>query len=430
MKTSLVMSWLIALILIVVNSSVIRAQCPVVLQPTVQWEGDQLVIPGQEGSNRIQILERGFHIVSEVPFPQGSPGFPGTSGFLFEGSVWAYSHDEATVKEGPQVLDRLYRFVNGCWELVVSHQEKASLWGFHAILPLENGRFFVIRQAQLRTARGLEGPFYIMGSNERGQLQTIREADGGIPTAIFDAPGMSRAFQVIRTGDTFLLLDYLPGWIWIYSLKDGALRRLVRVYEDIDTHRLQRNDFSTVMVGAQPQEDGSVMLAVRPQSAALNDDFSRRVQLGLRDSVEIRTQDETPLRKDEFSAPRRSEEQLDWAWKQNPEIDWMTLDVATGSLRKVKPWPDSAPTRIGSMIEYITFRWLPGWDGRVEFAPLATLTEEAERRKAAKKSEEAQRSKKAPAPKAVKGIKSDHSITDMSMVKPTGANLDSKAPEP
>lgn len=151
------------------------------------------------------------------------------------------------------------------------------------------------------------------------------------------------------------------------------MKRLVRLYDDIDLKRLEKNDFSSAMLGIQPTEDGLLLIAARPESTVLNDDFSQRARSGMQ-GLEA------------YQEIRMGEEDLplliDYAWKHHPEVVWMTLDPETGSLKTLDPPPEGAKTEIHSWFEAQSFHWIPTWDGAVVFEGLEQAIEEARQREA------------------------------------------------
>ncbi len=368
------------------------AQYQGMLQSSVQWEAGHLVVPGSEGSRKILVLDKGFRVSQTISYPLGVSTFPDSAmAFFHKGEPWVFCHQRIVNPKGDHVLDHLYRYQDGQWKQEGSHEEEAFHHGFDAIVPLENGRFFGVRIAQIRRSKGLECPFYILKADAEGKLQTVGEADGGIPPKLFDAPGLPRGYQVIRTGAFFLLVDPHPGWIWVYSLENGNLKRLVRVYEELDEKRIQKNDFSSVVIGAQAMEDDTLLLAVHPASSALSDDYARRMEAGLQGGAKLVLGAENSFPNGEPSPEQGNMEMVDWAWKHHPEVRWVNLDPATGKMRELDPPPEGARTRIESMVEGITFNWMPVWDGRVEFRSLETLLAEGERAIAAER--EAKRTK-------------------------------------
>lgn len=380
-------AWLASAFWLLWNTVPLVGQTLVLLQPKVQWNSGQILIPGQEMEHRMLLLDRGFRVTRDLSFPKGLPDFPETSGFLFQDEPWVFSHRIAQSPKGNLAFDQLYRFREGRWQLVASHEEAASLGGFEFIEPLKNGRFFGVRRGRLRNAKGLECPFYLIALDENGTLKTASVAETGLDGKVFSAPGLPFPSDLIRVGDYFVVLDQHPGWMWVFNAENGGFKRLVRIYEELDEKRLMKNNFSTVIVGAQAEENGNLLLAVRSASAALSDDSAMRLDLALRDGVLVTEGEEGLIKGKSDPQEVRGQELMDSAWKHHPEVRWIRFDPATGHLKECEVTPQGARTRISSMVEFATFRWIPDWDGRVEFRTLTDLITTGERAAAKEKLE-------------------------------------------
>ncbi|MCE1228480.1 MAG: hypothetical protein LWX11_03160, partial [Firmicutes bacterium] len=293
----------------------------------------------------------------------------------------------------------------GTWILEATHTEKAAWGGFKAIFPLGNRRYFGIRQAQPRGPKGLESIFWILEKNAEGTLREAGEANPGMDPNLFDAPGLSQSFRMIHTRDCLTLVEPHSGWMWVYALKDGSLKELVRLHPKIDEPRVEKNDFSTVVIGIQPMEDDTLLLVVRPESVALSDDYAKRMAVAqsAATAVTVDPGQPQPL----LSPENRSMELMDWAWKHHPDLLWMSFDPAKGELKECIPPPAGAKHEIRSMMEYLTFRWLPTWDGKVEFRSLEQLIDEGKRaeameeeKKQQSKPKSATKKKSAPTPRS------------------------------
>lgn len=355
----------------------------------VQWEQGQLMVPPGEGERRFQVLKPGFQLEAPVLLPKDCSGLGSTLAFFQGNEPWVFEHALVTTPEGERVQDRLRRFRNGRWEQAALLEEPGRHRGFELILPLENGAYFGVRRALHIVAGKREAPFYLLEADPEGRLRVSGNVDAGVPPDCFALDGMPRAYQVALLKGHICILDFHPGWIWIFSREHGRCQRLVKVYDLVDEGRLRKNDFSTVLVGAQPTASGDLLLAARAEAAVLHAEQAKWLEAAAEHlpTVDPDAPKEAAAKRTEPDLEHQQvgAEMLDYAFSRYPELTWLRLDPESGTLEPLAAPPSGAPAEIRSMVELLAFHWMPLWDGTVTGKPVDQLVAEAAARAEAEK---------------------------------------------
>lgn len=343
---------------------------PLFLKNIVRHDNNLIIY---EKNDKIFKIDRGFKKIESLSPP--NPNLDSFSANLFiKGEKIGVSTTEWVENErGEFTVNRFFEWIDKNWNLAFESHLKEEDGGYEFVFPLANGDFFAVNQRLFKTNNNYNSIFCILRKNPKGEWVRHRTVDSDIPPRAFRFKGLPRQFQVAQVGDYLAVADPHPGYIWLFHQEDGRLKRLVKLYDDLDLKRLEKNDFSSAMLGIQPAEDGLFMIAARPESTVLNDDFAQRARSGLQGLDAYQE-----IRVGEGAPPLL----VDYAWKHHPEVVWMTLDPETGSLKTLNPPPKGAKTEVHSWFEAQSFHWIPTWDGEVAFGGLERTIEEARQREA------------------------------------------------
>lgn len=343
---------------------------PIFLNSILRKENTLLVC---ENNNKIYQIDKNFKKIESIPMPYSNLNLFSINMFILDKKIGISLSDWENDEHGEYAINRYFEFKDDKWHSAFESRLKEDDGGYKFVFPLKNGDFFAVNRHPFKINRKYDSIFYILRKNAKGEWVRHRTVDSDVPPRAFRFKGLPRQFQVAQVGDYLAVADPHPGYIWLFHQEDGRLKRLVKLYDDLDLKRLEKNDFSSAMLGIHPTEDGLFMIAARPESTVLNDDFAQRARSGLQ-----ALQAYQEIRVDEGTPPLL----VDYAWKHHPEVVWMTLDPETGSLKTLDPPPKGAKTEIHSWFEAQSFHWIPTWDGEVVFGGLERAIEEARQREA------------------------------------------------
>jgi hypothetical protein len=333
---------------------------------------------GGEYSRDLLTIERGFQIVKKIQLPKEAP-LLGSLVFAFDAEPWLFNSQEGSDPTGDFVWSNLFRYHEDKWQLVGTHKEPASHHGFDLILPLQNGRFFGVRRSRFARSGKMEAPFYELSLDEAGQFKVAGNLSGGIPPEWFNLPGITRYFQTVFFDDVFCLVDRHPGWIWVFSRQDGALKRVVRIYEELDEASLKKNNFTSVVLHSQPTDDGLLLISARSRNTAGTDDLIHRVNQATAGQPSVVSPPPEMGSSIRMLEPTKvADSDITTAFQMHSEIVWWTLDPLTGTLKAMVPPPEGAPQAINSMLDFMTFEWVPIWGGGVSFTTVNDLIQQAD----------------------------------------------------
>ena len=68
-------------------------------------------------------------------------------------------------------------------------------------------------------------------------------------------------------GDLLVVCGWHFGLFWVFSLEDGRLKRLIRLYDEVTDDDLRQDRKFEVVVHFQPQKDGTLLVAARVEEA-------------------------------------------------------------------------------------------------------------------------------------------------------------------
>lgn len=304
---------------------------------------------------------------------------------VFGGRVFIVRQKRTTAtapdKPGSWAMDVLaYR--DQKWE--VEAEWRSEVPDLVRVFPLRDGNYLGVAGRPILAWTDGEGytPFGLLEPSEGGKRL---KAKTGIPAG-FSKPvwkkaplkdfghgetnirGMAGYFDRIvahfRTDGRLVLMSHELGYLWVFDEGDGRLLRTIKIFSAVDEAYLARPQGVTqVVVGAQPRQDGWILVATRTEDAVI------RANLAYPDPAlpEAARQDTVGW---DFSG---------W-WKggkdhrvlritQFPHIRWWKVDPETGRVEPEEP-PHGFPDQFKSAGHYAQFRWRFKPDGNLTLVGL------------------------------------------------------------
>jgi hypothetical protein len=333
------------------------------------WDGPRVVIALQD---EVQV---------HAPDPRDSRklGAPdGASGLVYsQGAAWCLVRERH--RSGPSTPGVLMRSSNlKTWARHASMADKSA--HIMKVLPLEAGRFFLVATEASPFKLGKQAsPFAIGTLNQvseievrelvnldlKGPLVVPTRDRAGEPGPYSLKKGLEYLYGPIHSASSpfvytdrgFLLASLQTGTFWSFDWKGRFLRR-IRLFDEMTDERMaKRSDIEHAVLGVQPQEDGTLVVASRSKDAV----FEAPRRFPLDDSLEGFKSEQ--IRAENAKA---AEARL----KAYPGIHWWLVDVEEG-----KVTPTDAPLHLPASLEdaedlsAFAFRMLPDgnlWAGGTE----------------------------------------------------------------
>ncbi len=352
--------------------SILLSQSAGPLIPRSITRNEKSIIVYEHG-DKIYKIDKNFKNVESMPLPNPCFNLFTAKIFMCGGKIGISTIEWVADGRREWTVNRFFEWVDKKWNLVFELSSSQEHGGYGFVFPLLNGDFLAIHRHPFKMKNDDESIFCILRKNPKGEWVRHRTVDSDIPPRAFRFKGLPRRFQVAQVGECLAVADPHPGYIWLFHQEDGRLKRRVKLYDDLDLQRLEKNDFSSAMLGIQPAEDGTFLIAARPEATVLNDDFAQRLRSGhqgLEGYSEIQVGGDAPALL------------ADYAWKHHPEVVWKSLDPETGSLKTLNPPPKGAKAEIHTWFEAQSFHWIPTWDGEVVVGDLERAIEAARQREA------------------------------------------------
>lgn len=254
---------------------------------------------------------------------------------------------------------------------VVEAEWRSEFPNLARMFPLRNGDFLGVAGRPILAWEDADGytPFGLLEPTDGGKRL---KAKAGIPAG-FSKPvwkkkplgdfghgetnlrGMAGYFDRIvahfRVDGRLVLLSHELGYLWVFDESDGRLLRTIKIFSSVDEAYLARPQGVTqVVVGAQPRQDGWILVATRTEDAVI------RANLAYPDPA-------LP------EAARQGAAGWDFSrwWKggkdhrvlritQFPHITWWKVDPETGRVVAEDP-PHGFPDQFKSAGHHAQFRW-------------------------------------------------------------------------
>lgn len=162
-------------------------------------------------------------------------------------------------------------------------------------------------------------------------------------------------------GDLLVVCGWHFGLFWVFSLEDGRLKRLIRLYDEVTDDDLRQDRKFEVVVHFQPQKDGTLLVAARVEEAvkALGKAMGK-ADLQARAMAQPGADPALVMQTDQFLQRERDAIAVEY-----PFIAWYELDPRTGGKkRKVVPLA-GGKEMLPSLKELAAFFWIPDDRGRI-----------------------------------------------------------------
>lgn len=339
---------------------------PIFIQRTAQWTPQGLMVSAWrqplEFTDRKKtrpLAHPEFPVAFEVP--PASKAQLGSKAFWLQGRIYLTGSGKGT--------STLWCFDQGRW----SKEATLAYGGYWepTLLPLDNGRYLVFMPPMEDDCkREWNAPrrhyFGIARRNERGELSMTDYGDLGIKNADKD-PHIRRAFVFadasVVTDDLLTLGCPEYGVFWTFSLKNGALKRSMALYEPPLEQMMQKGMGTLMLLNMQPLKEGNILVSARDGAfqGALATETAKLKQLM---QPPPGTNIDPKQARDRF---RFQQQAIQDIYIQYPHVHWFELDPDKGSVRRRNPSPVGARDLIHTVLEVRNFYWLPDEDGRVHF---------------------------------------------------------------
>lgn len=150
----------------------------------------------------------------------------------------------------------------------------------------------------------------------------------------------------IHLKDHFCIFNRQTGWILVFDMAKGNLKRTVKVYPSIDEERITKDGsrLEVGLLGLQPTKAGDLLLAMRMEDAVLN---SRKIFPSGPERVQPN--------EDPWEAEKRFIPEQRISIKAWPEILYRRMDPETGDLRP--EIPKGLPQKVKSLEQLKQFQF-------------------------------------------------------------------------
>jgi hypothetical protein len=200
--------------------------------------------------------------------------------------------------------------------------------------------------------RDHKGKYHLVGYPEDGFNGKALKGDGS-----WNFPILSNLWILNRTvwveNETVVGTGF--GFFWIFSPK-GEMRRLVRLYDELDDKRLGENwVWHEAVTNFEPRSDGRILISALSEGAVARGAI-------LNDQRTYQSNDDNAI--SEFKKVFSS------VLSVYPMIEWHVLDPKTGQI-SIEASPINFPSRLKNFSDFMNFNW--------QFKPDGNLTTVAEK---------------------------------------------------
>lgn len=342
--------------------------CVVFANAQMATKGFETVCWTPEG---MAILKRGFHEtagllldkkgkeIKKVPRLRVEPDKGIARMHFVDGDFYATRTVKLTDKDGRKSHEQeLLRYGPEGWQRECWYRATPA----PSLFPLKNGRVLAIdTTGRLFTSGSKPVPFAILKPKESGELRIHSAFDADLDKPFFQGPNKLNypaldrdflSFNAVRTDD-FLILASHYCLFWIFDLETGRLKRVAKLYPDMQDKHLRENKLIIGLLGIQPRSDGQILLSARLQDAVLCGAINRPSAMGI-------NMDQSRSEMEAWS---------DFTNRRFPHIDWWELDPKTGKFTAQAP-PMNVTTQLTTEKESADFNWIFKPDGNLKVMPL------------------------------------------------------------
>lgn len=278
----------------------------------------------------------------------GNPG-----GTFYRGEHFYCHFFKVEGRENELLSSNLLRLEKGAWIQVGAFKHPRQR-GRVRFFPLENGKFLGISKdlIQISKDKRADSLFCLFKLKEPGEFE-YENSLGTLEKGLLNADRSDLFLEALTAQSDDRLLFVLPrlGLFWLFSLENGQIKKSGSVYELKEEH-FSRRDYPSVVIGIQPQKDGSFILATRVPEV---------LTLGLSSLSETRN-----LEKAAGSADSAGTDQIVKLWmnrhsesiRRFPFVKWWEMS-STGTLRRLDPPPFGVKEMLNNYDELKQFAFAP-----------------------------------------------------------------------
>ena len=330
-----------------------------------QWVEDSfLAASKQAGRNRPILFDFKGHKEELPPIAPGSASKDGDAALSMLGSWYPgdyFHHDEtfycnASKTEGAQnelLTSALFRKEKSAW-VQVGKLSRPRQEGRIRFYPVDNDRFLGISKdpVQLSKDKRADSTFSLFKLDESGEFSFDRSLALD-EKRLLKVDRSTLFIEALSALSKDRLLFVLPrlGLYWLFSLENGQIRKSGSIYELKDEH-FTRKDYPSVVIGIQPQRDGTFLLAVRVPEV-LTQGLGSLAEVKQVETLAGRTDPENLKKAVDLWMNRQSE-----SVRRFPFIRWLEMS-ATGTVHHLDPAPFGVKEMLNNWDELRKFAFAP-----------------------------------------------------------------------
>lgn len=236
------------------------------------------------------------------------------------------------------------------------------------LFPLGNGKVLVLNPDPPEDCKDPNEwtPFAVFRKNERNELSLSSTVDPGLAqwkgnTSLRMDFGYLSSATIVD--DLLVVCGWRYGLFWVFSLEDGGLKRMVRLYDGVTDEDIRQQRNLEVVVHFQPLKDGNLLVAARAEDSVKA--LGKALEKATRQAAALSLPDADPaLVMQDYQFLQREREAIAVEY---PFIAWYELDPRTGSRRRKDAPPQGGKEMLPSIRELDTFFWIPDERGGIRY---------------------------------------------------------------
>lgn len=355
-----------------------------------QWVGDLFTVENMITMDVVYLIDKDNVVTEKItsitglhdddfPIPQDIRARKAGSGWHEDAlHTLAFPLNSTIERNEDGSLFRSYVFTkwqDGKWHYLGTYKTPYSNLLAKAI-PCDDNRFiFISADVDVAGNTGLQrSPFASMSLNiEKREVRLRSSIDHGqheLREYMSKQNTFDLAFNssIIITNKHATVLNYKTGLYWIFSRETASLKKAGNVFKRMTPEHIAKGGFSSAILCAHPQMDGSVLISTQMEAILLTQPDWEAAMKALWDANGVGTPDAKMTVQDWFAL---HQERQKTNIEQSSGIDWYKLDPESGTVEKIVPPIGASPDRDGGKNDL----WRPMPDGSVQMGATRFKTE-------------------------------------------------------